>query len=750
MKRKYVLWLDESGDFADESNKAKSKLQGSLVGGFLLSETNAERVRKALNEGKLIDSSRDNHAMTMTCQDKIRYVLPVLDKMAFEYNAIQVIFENRNYEEGKNVIGKSRSEDLYLRIIAGGLLRLLRYLDAICESVTLDVLIAHRMDKGTKGSNIEDYKEYIRRVIEEKRREGNIKLKKDTDLKIRLDYATSNQFLQLADFVCNTRLTRRSIEKDETKIYSSAVNRQVNTKQFLEGIYNDGDRNIIYPLEEEPEEYIIERMMSGMNIADAIIEFFQTKKILSNKQRVLNGIFSGIRNTNYRILKSQMKTLSRKITSLVESMDNYEGSEAFLQDLGKTFIERLKKTEAPYIQLEFNIKLMLADCYLREGDTPKAHTVLDECRRILDESDYSMEELFLYYQLLEKESLLAIDEFDYERAVMIIKKAERFLKGIVEAVKSDEYLNDKFSTIRCEYYGDALCMHLLAMMSLQRLKPELYYEMVKISDESLKQYPKNPAELERHRQYRAFIENEHGDSHLALKWLMKAKCEEIEGTEPNDIQYFLKEICKNEINISCQWYLMYYLLIMEEASKKDKEFANSMFNELCYNKRLLEIAYIVKEEPSENYQKIQTENVSENKAPFIYHPLEIVYWKWGSYLYNNTSRKDEGKKYIKKAVDECFPKNYTTYRDREGYIALNIKGIAIYSEYIAIEKGNINGNGLSYRDLLNRTERLLNKSEVSDAAKVLIRRMQGLIVKAKTGNTLDCDKLIEASRVIPF
>ena len=236
MKEKYVLWLDESGDFADEGKKAKNRLQGSLVGGFLIKEADADRVREALNAGKILDSSRDNHAMTMTCQDKIGYVLPVLDKMRSEYNAIQVIFENRKYEEGNKVTGRSQSEDLYLRIIAGGVLRLLRHLDSIYESVTLDVLIAHRMDGGIRGSGIEDYKEYIRRVIEEKRKEGNIKLKKDTDLKIRLDYAASNQMLQLADFVCNTRLTRNSIEKDKTKIYNSVLNQQVSIKHFLDDI----------------------------------------------------------------------------------------------------------------------------------------------------------------------------------------------------------------------------------------------------------------------------------------------------------------------------------------------------------------------------------------------------------------------------------------------------------------------------------------------------------------------------------
>ena len=751
MKEKYVLWLDESGDFIDEASKKKKNYQGSLVGGFLLKEKDAQRVRDSIRNGGMLDTTIDNHATEMTGEVKAQYVLSVINRMVYEFNAVQVVFENRNYVDGNRVGGKEASEDLYLRIIAGGLLRLLRHLNAICESVVLDVLIAHRMDKGSKSIRINDYEDYIKAVIEEKRKEGNIALKKDTELNIEIDIAGSNHCLQLADFVCNTRLTRNSIKREKIKILSSASGKEVSIDQFLNNLYDDEDRSILYSMEEQTEECIIERMLSGMNIADAVIEYYQTQKILSDKKRILKSIFTGIRNTNYRILKSQMKTLSRKITSIVESNDNYEASEEFLKKLHSEFVEKLKGTEAPYIHLDFNILRMLSDCYLREGDTPKAHEALDKCREILDGSDYSMEEFFLYYQLKEKEALLAIDEFDYENGIRILEETGSFLNSLMGAAQSNEYLKDKFSNIRCEYYGDVLCMQLLAMMSLQRQKPEIYDEMVRISDIALKQYPNNPEELERHRQYRSFIEMEHGDCKAAIKWLAEAKCFELTEPDIKNIQAFLAEICRNEVNISCQWYLMYYLLIMEKASKTDKELADRMYRALCLNKKLLEISYIGYESGNNSRtHKISTESITESKVNFIYHPLEIVYWKWGSYIYNNTSRRAEGKKYIEKAIEACFPTKVASNRDKEGYLAMNIKGVAISSEYLMMLKDERKQFDAGYKRLIKRIESILQKAIVSDAAKTLISMMKEKISSVKYDGKIDCEKLKEASRIVPF
>ena len=136
MKRVYELWLDESGKFSNESSLKGTKFFGSLIGGILI-----EKDKIAQLDFDELLSANINHAMEMEITQKKDYILPILEKVQ-EAGGKQVFFENTAYEDDVN------SRQLYLRMMAEGLLQLMQTLNAMQESVCLEVMIAQRQDVG--------------------------------------------------------------------------------------------------------------------------------------------------------------------------------------------------------------------------------------------------------------------------------------------------------------------------------------------------------------------------------------------------------------------------------------------------------------------------------------------------------------------------------------------------------------------------------------------------------------------------
>ena len=203
MKKVYELWLDESGQFVNEKELKNRNQKPSLVGGLLVEKAIAETIPY----DELIDSQR-NHAMHLSNNDKKEYVLPVLERMKEQYKARQVFFENAEYADAKT------GRQLYLRIIAEGLLQLMQTLNAQSESVNLSVLIAQRQDidapiEHRRILSIE-YQNALKRQIDRKRKEHKIFLHENSKLDFQVKVANCEYKLQLADFACNTRLTRNS------------------------------------------------------------------------------------------------------------------------------------------------------------------------------------------------------------------------------------------------------------------------------------------------------------------------------------------------------------------------------------------------------------------------------------------------------------------------------------------------------------------------------------------------------------
>lgn len=685
MKKNYDLWLDESGRFEQENKLKQRGYHPSLIGGILLDS----RIASQIDFSNLIDETR-THAMDLNASDKTGYILPVLEKMRDIYHAKQVFFENSEYED------EASNRQLYLRMMAEGLLQLMQTLNAVHESVVINVLIAQRQDmKATAGMRRIDESEYIQALahcIEQKKKERKVCLNEDSELRFSISVANRDKKLQLADFACNTRLTRDSSAFETVR-------------ERVEKLHADA---YMFSLHESGTENYIKQCLVQGQISDAIMELFTAQDIRSPK-RLLRMILYRMKTTSYRLVKVQLKQCCTDLLAYAEREDDFETGEVLLKRLNQKLIPVLKSNNLPYRQFQFTILLHLAGMYLREGDNHAAGETLTLCRNVLEEGDIWMEELPMLCQLMEKEAMLAVNEFDYERACRIMEKACRMLETIMQAVSESTKAADMAAARRSEWYGNALGVQLYAMMFQQRENPELYIDLCEISNRAFIYYREPEAELCRHRQYRCRIELEAGYIEYALEWLFLAKSYRPEKVDIKAMVHFLNLVSNTETLAASRYLLMHYLMIMARAKKDGLELADQMQSALINQKRLF-AACGLEEAAAEHLETINMKSIKHAHSGVAYHPQEVLYWKYASYLLWN-QQPDKALIYYERAANLCF-----AYKDYEGMYVL---GFGIAAERICcIEKmGNVKAAKKERAKLLRRIMLFLDASHVETVKK---------------------------------
>ncbi len=407
----------------------------------------------------------------------------------------------------------------------------------------------------------------------------------------------------------------------------------------------------------------------------------------------------------------------------------------------------LKQRRLPFESCQFQLLLQLIDMFLREGDIIAARRALEECKQVQQIFGNSLENVFSYYQVIEKEAVLLIDEFRYEEADTLMGKACESYENIMNTIIIDSNLKERFPNIKSEYFGDALCMKIYAEMFLQRKEPHRYEQLCKESDLAIQQYPDSEGELERHRQYRSHIELEAGNYESALQWLMMAKMYTKLSVDPLDISNFLRAVDTTEYIISCQYYLMYYLLIMAEASKARDSLADVMYNALCGQSEFLKKSGImlknsVKDKTDSDFMEINIKNAVQKSSGINYHPMEIIHWKLASYYFYN-KKYDEAIIYYKSAYKICCKcSNYDT---------MKITGLGILAEMICcmVEAKMEDTAVQKYKLLLNETKILLEKN-FPENTKALLREMKKLEEGALKNDKVDSKSMYELSRIITY
>lgn len=720
MIKRYELWLDESGKFKQEAALKGTQLKPSLVGGILVDKSVVNRI----DFDHMIDPGK-NHAMELNKEEKKDYVLPVLERLKADYGAKQVFFENADYED------ESTNRQLYLRIIAEGLLQLFQTLNAQSEKVVLDVLIAQRQDmESPAGERRIIENEYIAALtacIEKKKKEHRLFLDENSELFFSVHPAHREKKLQLADFACNTRLTRDSYIFKEIRDRVTAL-------------YEDA---YIFNLSEISSENYIKRSLAQGHLADAVMELYTTQDELEEEKQ-LELILERVRHMDYRWLKSQLKECVSEITAYAAVQGDYKVGEKFLLHVKDGFIYKMEKNGYSCLNLKLSLLLQLSDMFLREGNIIAARNAIEECKETHEALGNSLEEIFSYYQLKEKEALLLINEFDYAHAYEILEATGAVFQHFMKAVCMETHLQKRFSSeIRSEYYGDTLCMQIYAMLFLQREHPDIYPEMCEKSDLAMKHYPQQEGELERHRQYRSHMELERGNYSEALLWLMKAqRWPNPELTVKNLIDY-LKQICQVENEISCQYYLMYYLLILSESKWAGDALADVMWKALKNQKELLRICMIAAEpKRADDAIEVELESVQQEDSGAMFHPMEIIYWKYASFLYG-CGKYNAAYPYYCKAEQICFAENDCH--------TMHITGIGIMAEKIcSILHSNGNDIRTELAVLNDRIDRIL-EAPLTAETKSFVEHLKAQIQDACSDtDAVQREKLWNVARKIAY
>ena len=190
------------------------------------------------------------------------------------------------------------------------------------------------------------------------------------------------------------------------------------------------------------------------------------------------------------------------------------------------------------------------------------------------------------------------------------------------------------------------------------------------------------------------------------------------------MRIFLDAVAETELASGRQDYLMYYILIMHAAGKYHETLAEIMHHALLSQK---ELYAMIEPAESETFQhEIDMKMIQEQRTKAKYHPMELIYWKYGSFLCMQEEReiRNCGMRYLKNGVELC-----SRYAD---YLAMRITGLGIEAEWICflLEDGR-------RQEAQDRTENLnhnLRNLLKLDLTKDIRSHVRVLSEEAKKGN----------------
>ena len=725
MNKTYELWLDESGNFENESN---IKWNPSLVGGVLIEQNNIQ-----YSEIRNFFESDMGHACELDGH-KADWVIPAL-RYIKKLGGNLVCFEN------KERLTEFTSRVLYLRIFASGIVQLLRDLSAKEEAFTLNILVALRVDTKARRDHGEDripdaeylgmMREYVRSAVKQQ----TLELDPETTVNIVIGSARKEDKLKFADYVCNARLTRNSSGFHEEERLELA---ELFGSEFLFGT------------DEQISESWIKAYVAEGDAAAALLELHFTKEKIDYSD-LLELILEKMKAMSYRIVKLQLQGLRESIRRFVAIENDFEYSEKKLTLVIDKLLPRLKANNIPFAQeFEFDICLYRTDLYLREGDIINAKISLERMKAAAEQLDNKLEYMLRQYQMIEKDALYDINCFDFKKASRKMNQVAECIEHIMLSFGEEDVVRNKLSArMQSEYLGDALCMKLYADMFLQRQQPEIYNRMIIDSDKALSQY-KYEGELERNQQYRSHIEMEQGEYQKAFTWLLRsALIDENENSLKDNCRIFL-ERAWIEDKLSRCYYLMYYCEIMAEAMLHDyKELADSMYEAILKHKN---IWGMLKGISKQNRIRLEREEYNEERehsnileglfmhdiAPF-YHPMEIVYWKLGTY-------QSEKNNHI--AAEEWYGKALDICKKSPDYLVLHIVELGILSEQIYYNDQRTENNGGLIDRLRARYQAIMARRNIEQATLEFVRQWEELMEEIDETELVKRTKKL--SRLITF
>lgn len=685
--REYELWLDESGDFLSESQNTSGK-NPSMIGGILMPKGALKDAQiRALADP---ENTGAFHAMDMSYAEAQKIVPAALEGLC-NAGAKLVYFENSER------IYYHSNRDLYLRVLASGLAQLVKLL-SVSGAFTLNIIIAIRYAPDEENTESiqqippEEYRVELKRYITREFEDINYTLSPDCHIALTVLSARQEARLALADYASNARFVLNSKKFQPVK-------------SRLLPLIEAGYRFSITALTTEAS---IRSKLSTYDISGALIDYYTSRGRMHKKQ-MFQEIMERFSTLSYRLQRLQIRSFASSLRIFVAKETDFERSEALLKTVIKDLFGKLK-AEYPQVQTDeslFTLELALADMYLREGDVINAAPIMESMETLINSMNYRVENLAYLYLYREKKALYEINRMEYEKSAHTSSQTIQTIENLISVLNADDLTLSFFSRenpMASEYLGDTYCMKVYAELFIQRTDNNIFENSLRTDTEkALSQYHYS-GELERNQQYRSKAENEAGNCHSAIEWLLKTKNISLSSKDLElcCIQYL--NAARNEDALSRAYYVMYYLEIMENASRLGQtNICDPMKTALCKEQATLQDILLEEKDTeiisdAQRKHQIFTDIFADEKKR-NYHPTEISLWKYGVCLWREGSRK---------AAEKCWERAIRICDENPDYTVLKIVALAILLEWISLLPINDKTNETLKQRLIARCTSLLS------------------------------------------
>ena len=607
----FELYLDESGEFADDSLSEGSS--PSLVGGLLCEAGSAipDLLQKKITRPIHATEEYDNSFLSL---------LQSLN----EAGGIFVIFENS--ERIKIVNG----DITYLNVLSEGLVKILLYLaeEYPEEEVNLRVLIARRVKVSAVSLN-NSYtsfdtipeNDYLSRLEEKLFLAIGKKNLNNVQYSISFAGARNNKKLMAADIICNTYITRKAKRKFTLEEQS-----------LIADLYSDA---LIYPVFENATIGYLQRLYIEGRYDEMIKQICALPAITGvaalrnkvvaqiaemppkNRDLILSGISLQIGQYNY----------ARSFEAGVAFSINYK--KYILDVLNKTaengkiahWREDLLDSLRYWI---FDTDFYILTMYDHMGNTLKCDEYIHRCRENIGAVNSSWEHIDYYFRFRIRELNCLLGQYNFNEVINISDKLINILQEIKDLFSIIGEYDDVPAGQTSELLGKVLGIKLQAYINLLHTHPDYYDEAVSVSDAALKEFS-TPADIRRQWQYRSQLMAIVGRIDEALKCLMQAFS--ITGTGEESLREFILTVCQSENNADA-FAIMHYTNIIMEGIKVKSGISSVMMNTLMGNNDFLKI--------------IEKETCS-------IHPWQVIFWNLGKY-YRATGHKEKYEFFYRKAL----------------------------------------------------------------------------------------------------
>lgn len=554
----FELYLDESGQFKEQSTKGRP----SIVAGYLVNKKCSETWAKNIftkTKGKNTLFSQINiqyfHAMESRSDAITEFSVCLMEELQ-NSGATMVVFKNGR---GNSIVN---SDITYLNVFAEGVLKLIYHLLASYkDDITLNIIYATRLQ------------------VEEKEKRGMIQPILDDEY---IERIQERIILRMAQITPNERKRIRytlqwgSARKSALLMLADAINYSfrggVSALSHAQKDRISALKQLSFKVVEHSGWEAIEAYLASNRWAESVYmwygEYFD--ELQAQYTDEFNQlIIDRFRKMGFAGNKVQLEILSN-LTKVLIDMRNYETANKFMKRLDQKLFPLLSREGLLSPETEFDLHFFRLTTATHQGDLDEAERQVKICRSKLSQLPATWETLDYYLSYKLREAEHQKNTFDFKGAIDNLNKLEQILTDAVSVVKMIDELGEFGERIKSTTLGKVLGSRVTARCYLSYEFPEQLALARKDSDAAIEQFHRTS---DKERQYMTRTMVEYLDSRFedALVWLGKAyRMDDVTPTK-------LMEVLRKDKNAAV-FGILHYTSLMAAAIKKDNPLGKQMFS----------------------------------------------------------------------------------------------------------------------------------------------------------------------------